>query len=251
MSNLFHKVADDESVKKEDLDPIVKSILSSLNQPDLFSKSAAGGASAGATEGVSGNDPAASGDDEIGLGTGIDGDDVMLDDVLNDILDEDDADVDADADASGSGIQQQLDNLSPGDARRRTGKEISAVRKDSIRRKRSTLGVGMGSAITASGGGGSGASSVSIGAACEAEKKAFCSTALSPLHCLGVNKERLSEKCRAYVKHSIPFRCAIEITDNHCDGLEVPVLQCLSGKASLLTPDCADVVAISKNIIAR
>ncbi len=43
MDKLFQKVADDEAVRKEDLDPIVKSILSSLNQPDLF-KNAAGSA---------------------------------------------------------------------------------------------------------------------------------------------------------------------------------------------------------------
>ena len=89
MSNLFHKVADDESIRKEDLDPIVKSILSSLNQPDLFKT--AGGQVVGASSTSSGSGDALGDDDGAGAGGT---DDVMLDDVLNDILDEDDADAD-------------------------------------------------------------------------------------------------------------------------------------------------------------
>ena len=146
MNSLFHKVAEDESIKKEDLDPIVKSILSSLNQPDLFKN--AGGQIVSASAGSSGSGSGSG--DSVGDEDGA-ADDVMLDDVLNDILDEDDADGDSGTPASTmtatvtGGIQQQLENMAMGgNPRPRLLGNERQRSSSTIKRKKTTLGLGSG-----------------------------------------------------------------------------------------------------------
>ena len=63
-----------------------------------------------------------------------------------------------------------------------------------------------------------------------------------PLHCLARNQAQLTRACRGSIEKSVPFQCAIEMTQFSCDGVVTPVLSCLIGNIGRVSQDCADTI---------
>lgn len=97
------------------------------------------------------------------------------------------------------------------------------------------------------------ASSDRLPNSCNNDIQKLCSGAKSHLHCLGQHADSVSDKCRADVGKSVPFKCSKAI-DKYCDVLQTGILYCLdqhlgAGHLGELDPDCQDAVATTKHVI--
>jgi len=87
--------------------------------------------------------------------------------------------------------------------------------------------------------------------ACVAESEKLCAGARSAMHCLGTKVNEVSEACKSEVKHSIPFVCSLEITNLKCDGMDRPILGCLTSNEANLGGACSDSLRLTHAIITR
>jgi len=87
---------------------------------------------------------------------------------------------------------------------------------------------------------------------CDSDLKELCSGTnerekfRSPLHCLGAHADKVSDKCKKDVKHSLPYRCASEIS-NGCDGITESIMECLPQKK--LGEDCQNALDVTRGVI--
>jgi len=78
----------------------------------------------------------------------------------------------------------------------------------------------------------------------------MCKHALTTMHCLASNRDKLTFSCMVEIEQYLPDTCAIEVDRHGCDGLETPVVPCLKDHLDALSNDCSNVVLISEGIIA-
>jgi len=86
---------------------------------------------------------------------------------------------------------------------------------------------------------------------CVPEIREYCGRSPSPLHCLGQNSDKISDKCREDVGKSVPFLCSKAI-DKWCNLLDKGILECLGGHLlELEHQTCRDAVVATQHVVAR
>lgn len=80
-----------------------------------------------------------------------------------------------------------------------------------------------------------------------------CTNDQSPIRCLATAVRQkaadISEKCRRSTERALPYACSVELFVTHCDGVEMPLIQCLDKNHPKLGPECLDFLVITKKVM--
>eukprot|EP00397_Hematodinium_sp_SG-2012_P026264 GEMP01027503.1.p1 GENE.GEMP01027503.1~~GEMP01027503.1.p1 ORF type:complete len:426 (+),score=55.80 GEMP01027503.1:139-1416(+) len=84
--------------------------------------------------------------------------------------------------------------------------------------------------------------------ACQEDVK-LCRHALTTMHCLANHLYELTESCMHAVEANLPAFCAIEIDRHKCNGLDSPVVLCLTNHADDLSDECGQAQNICHHLM--
>jgi len=84
--------------------------------------------------------------------------------------------------------------------------------------------------------------------ACGEDIKA-CEHALTTFHCLSRHRHSISMPCVKKIEEYVPHLCAIEIDRYSCNGIEKPVVACLSVHLDDISDDCIHTVLIGQRML--
>merc|ERR1719335_292497 len=86
----------------------------------------------------------------------------------------------------------------------------------------------------------------------EDSHKLGCKAKMSPIHCLAMAvKEKavdISPNCRKKAEKSLQYACSVELYNTHCDGVTMPLAQCLDKHHPSLGEECKDTLIVTKKV---